>query len=289
MKTSVDIILLCYNQEQYIEQALCSIYAQEPPKNASIRIIVADDASSDNTLSIIKRLAPESPLPMVFLPNESNLGISKNYKRSFAATKADYVAILEGDDYWLPTHLAQHVDFLTKHPECSMSMNEITFLHEKKQRLSSGTTIWKEAEAEYILIDTNRQITRGNQLGNLSACVFRGPYLRELPGDLFDMATADWMLGIMMTQYGNIAILKESSSVYRYKQDGVWAGQTNWQRHIMMLRNANMYDRFLRGKYHSEWRQFKRRCWYDVRHNWMHYMPLWLQNIWHKWKRIKIK
>ena len=96
--TTLDIILFCYNQEQYIEKAISSIYEQKLPNGAAARIIVADDSSKDNTLAIIKRLVPESPFPVVFLPEEPNMGISKNYKRSFAATQADYVAILEGDD-----------------------------------------------------------------------------------------------------------------------------------------------------------------------------------------------
>lgn len=282
--TTIDIILFCYKQEQYIEQALRSIYAQELPRDVSSRIIVADDASPDTTLAIIKRLAPQSPFPMVFLPEEPNMGISKNYKRSFAATKADYVAILEGDDYWLPNHIAQHVEFLQTHPECSMSMNEITFMHGESLDIHESIT-FRNRKEDYILVDLHKQIVCGNQLGNLSACIFRGDYLRELPTDLFNMPIADWMLGVMLAQRGYIAILKESTSVYRVKASGVWAGQSLWQQHKIMIRYANMYDKFQNGKYHAEWREFKRHCWQEVRRNWMHYLPKWVQKCWHKIKK----
>ena len=53
--TTIDIILFCYNQEQYIEQALRSIYAQELPEGVSARIIVADDCSPDKTLEIDRK------------------------------------------------------------------------------------------------------------------------------------------------------------------------------------------------------------------------------------------
>lgn len=275
--TTIDIILFCYKQEQYIEQALRSIYAQELPKDMYARIIVADDASPDGTLAIIKRLAPESPYPMVFLPEEPNLGISKNYKRSFAATKADYVAILEGDDYWLPNHLMQHIEFLLDHPECSMSMNEITFLHEDGV-VTVGKVV-KDAQSNYKMIGLQKQIVEGNQLGNLSACMFRGQYLRELPETLYDMPVADWMFGIMLAQRGDIGIIKGSTSVYRVKASGVWAGQSLWQQHKIMIRYANMYDNFQNGKYHAEWSEFKRNCWLNVRRNWMHFMPNWIQQL----------
>lgn len=285
---TIDIILFCYNQEQYIEQALRSIYAQDLPKDVTARIIVADDASPDKTLAIIKRLAPESPFPIVFLPQEPNMGISKNYKRSFAATEADYVAILEGDDYWLPNHLAQHIKFWKQHSDCSMAMSRITPMHlwtdgqEQIQPLGR----WGYPSDPY-LVDLHIQITEGNQLGNLSACSFRGDILRNLPDGLFDIPIADWMIGVMMADHAPIALLAESSSVYRVKASGVWAGRSKWKQHKIMLQYADMYDRFQNGKYHTEWQQFKRSCWHDVRRNWMHYMPQWVQKTWHWIKKFK--
>ena len=275
---TVDIILFCYNQEQYIEQALRSIYAQELLKDVKARIIVADDCSPDGTLNIIKRVAPESPFPIVFLPEEPNMGISKNYKRSFAATEADYVAILEGDDYWLPNHLKQHIDFLQTHPECSMSMSEISYLIEGTNEIKLGY-ISRKNDIDYLLVDVERQITEGNQLGNLSACVFRGQYLHELPDNLYDMPIADWMLGVMLAQSGYIAKIKGSSSVYRVKSSGVWAGQNKWQQHFTMLKAADRYDGYQEGKYHAEWQQFKRKCWHEARRNWRNYTRLWLEGL----------
>lgn len=216
--TTIDIILFCYKQEQYIEQALRSIYAQELPKDVTARIIVADDCSPDETLNIIKRLASESPFPIEFLPEEPNLGISKNYKRSFAATKAEYVAILEGDDYWMPNHLAQHVEYLNKHRRYSMSINTITFLQGEYSQHSR----WAYTTPT-VAISIDEQIACGNQLGNLSACVFRGKYIRNLPEGLFEMNIADWEIGILIAQNGPICKFKESTSVYRLNSNGQWS------------------------------------------------------------------
>lgn len=282
---TIDIILFCYKQEQYIEQALWSIYAQELPKDVTARIIVADDCSPDNTLKIIKRLAPESPFSMEFLQEEPNMGISKNYKRSFAATKADYVAILEGDDYWIPNHLMQHIEFLQNHPECSMSMNEITFMQEKTGEMHVGVMV--KPGNEYLMVNTKKQIVEGNQLGNLSACMFKGQYLRELPDTLFDMPIADWMLGVMLSQRGDIGILKGSTNVYRVKASGEWAGHSKWKQYRLMLKEAEIYDRFQNGKYHQEWMAFKRNCKREIRNNWVHYLPDWLQRLIHNRHEIR--
>ncbi len=284
--TTIDIILFCYNQEQYIEQALRSIYAQELPENVSARIIVADDASPDSTLAIIKRLAPESPFPMTFLPEEPNMGISKNYKRSFAATTANYVAILEGDDYWLPNHLKQHISFWRQHSDCSMAMSRISFIKVGKDGDETMEPLGKwNYSSDPFYVDLHNQIIEGNQLGNLSACSFKGKLLRALPENLFDIPIADWMLGVMMSESAPIALLSETSSVYRVKASGVWAGHSRWQQHKIMISYANMYDHFQNGKYHKEWCEFKQKCWQDFRHNWMHYMPEWVQKCWHQIKK----
>lgn len=279
--TTIDIILFCYHQEQYIEQALQSIYDQQVPKDCSVRIIVADDCSPDNTLTLIEKHAAESPFPMTFLPKEPNMGISKNYKRSFAATTADIVFILEGDDYWLPNHLIQHIAFWQKYPECSLAMSRITALIEQKDgSWSMPDGRWLYLTDPYF-VDVHKQIAEGNQLGNLTACSFKGQYLRELPASLFELPIADWMLGVMLVQRGKIALLGDTSSVYRVKASGVWAGHNRWKQHKIMLKDANMYNNYQNKKYNAEWKEFKRSLWQNVRHSWMHYLPQSLQDFIH--------
>lgn len=283
--TTIDIILFCYKQEQYIEQALQSIYDQQVPADYSVRIIVADDCSPDNTLALIEKHAVESPFPITFLPKEPNMGISKNYKRSFAATTADYVFILEGDDYWLPGHVMQHMAFWQKHSDCSMMMNRITGEREQTDgsfRIDEYNGHWYPTDP--YMVDLHMQIVEGNQLGNLSGCSFRGDCLRALPDDLFEIPIADWMLGVIMTEKGLIGLTQESTHVYRIKASGVWAGHSRWRQHKLMLKEADLYNAYQNFKYDKEWKEFKRGCWREVRRNWMHYVPVWMQNTWHKIK-----
>jgi len=278
----IDVLLVSYNQRVYVRQALESIFMQRV--DAEVKVIVADDGSTDGTLELIKETAKTSPFEMIYLPDEGNQGVSKNYQRGFSVCNGDYIAILECDDYWLPNHLQQHVEFLQSHPECSMSMNEITSLQEETNEMCVDTMV-RDDNATHIMVDLHKQIAEGNQLGNLSSCVIRGQYVRELPGDLFNMPIADWMLGVMMAQRGLIGILRGTTSVYRVKASGVWAGCNKWRQHLIKLNRADLYDKFQHGKYHREWKEFKHRCWLDVRRNWMHYMPKKLQKSWHKVKQ----
>lgn len=250
---NVDVILVCYNQRQFIRQAVESIIMQRV--DSHVRVLVADDASNDDTLEIIHKAFEKSSSEVVFLPSEKNLGISKNYSRAFDACEGDYIAILEGDDYWSsPCHLQQHVDFLEEHRECSMSMNCFIFQEDETGLYRNGK--WGYSKFPHY-VNVREQIEQGNQLGNLSACVFRTSCIKNLPRELFDLSIADWMLGVMLSQQGFLAILEEPTSVYRTNLQSQWASKTKDEKMQIMLDRANEYDAFQKGKYHEYWQTFK--------------------------------
>ncbi len=250
----VDVLLICYNQSRFIQKALESIFFQRV--NACVRIIVADDGSTDDTLGSIRAMAQSSPFEMIFLPEVGNQGISKNYQRAFEACESDYIAILEGDDYWCsPYHLKQHIEFLDEHRECSMSMNQ--FLWEDDKRGVFSRFKWGYPCSPYY-VSVEEQIVKGNQLGNLSACVLRTSCVKKLSATLFDMPLADWMLGVMLAQQGFLAILETPTSVYRTNSRSVWASKTKDEQLGIMLSKADEYDAFQDGKYHDYWQGFKR-------------------------------
>ena len=254
----LDIILITYNQEQYIAQAVESILMQRVNYDVQVRVIVADDCSKDNTLEIIKSYEKKSPFLFVYLSPDTNLGISKNYQRAFAACDGDYIAILEGDDWWsYPNHIEQHIRFLCTHKECSMSMNTITFYAQETQ--TSKLPYWGYGDADVFYVDTECQITQGNQLGNLSACVFRNSCIKQLPASLFGISIADWMLGVMLSQQGSIALLKESTSVYRTNENSTWASLSEKQRVKRMLDLSRQYDKYQNGQYHIYWKRYRRK------------------------------
>lgn len=247
----VNIILITYNQEQFVAQAVESILMQRVNDDVQVRVIVADDCSKDKTLEIIKSYEKKSPFAFVYLSAEKNLGISKNYQRAIAACDGDYIAILEGDDWWsCAKHIEQHIRFLKSHPECSMTMNRISYI--RPDIVEPVTFGWNYNEDVYY-VDTETQITQGNQLGNLSACVIKTNYLKSLDSSLYELYVADWMLGVLLSQKGLIAILKDSTSVYRQNIDSQWAGLTRREQINQLISLAKIYDNYQDGLCHKYW------------------------------------
>src|SRR5256885_224442 len=99
-KYKLSVLVTVYNHEKYIAEALDSILNQKV--NFEFEIVIADDVSTDSTKSIIEKYAKEHPHRNIrILKSEKNLGITKNLQRGLQSCQGEYIAILEGDDYWI--------------------------------------------------------------------------------------------------------------------------------------------------------------------------------------------
>lgn len=251
----VDIVLVSYNQEIYISEAIESILMQEVNDDVKLNLIIADDCSTDKTLEIIKSYLPKISYSYQILESSYNLGISQNYKRIFENCSGDYIAILEGDDYWAsPNHLENHIRFLDKYRFCCLSMNSFVINVQDNNEFFTPNWIYSN---DYIFVDTKTQITRGNQLGNLSACVLRTRSVKQLPSSIYDLSIADWMLGVMLSQYGLLALIKEPSSVYRMNSQSKWASLTPNEQKERVKKLSIEYDNYQEGKFHHYWEIYR--------------------------------
>ncbi len=92
----VSIALCTYNGEQFVQEQLDSLFAQDYP---NIEIIAVDDASADNTKRLLEKNANKNSRLKVFI-NEKNLGYNKNFEKAISLCSADHIAISDQDDIW---------------------------------------------------------------------------------------------------------------------------------------------------------------------------------------------
>lgn len=250
----VNIILITYNHAEYIRRTLESILMQKTVYD--VEIIVADDSSPDNTVDIIKEYENQGSFSFTFLPKTVNLGYNLNYRRAFAACTGNYVAIMEGDDYWVQSnHLQNHVDHLEKQYGASMSYNRHIrlFSDQNREEIFDWTS-----DNDYELV-TTEQLALGNRIGNLSCCVFRGDLIRNLDPNLFDMEIADWMLGMYMGQFGPLLYLKEVTTTYRIHDNGQWSRMDEKAQSKRIIELINEYDKYFNYKYTKAFTKHKQR------------------------------
>ncbi len=109
--------MLTYNQERYIKQAIDSVLKQKT--NFNFQLVIGEDCSTDNTRNICAYYAQNFPDKIKLLPALSeNKGLIKNYLRTIKECDGKYIAICDGDDYWIDNNkLQKQVDFLENNPE----------------------------------------------------------------------------------------------------------------------------------------------------------------------------
>ncbi len=112
--------MTAHNSEQYLAEALDSIYAQRT--GCSWELIFVDDGSTDRTLRIAREFAarPFSRMQVLQHPRGKNRGISASRSLAFRQVRGEFLAFLDSDDVWLPTHLETQVPLLRKMPEVAM-------------------------------------------------------------------------------------------------------------------------------------------------------------------------
>ncbi len=236
----VDVLLVCYNQERYIEQTLRSVLSQKT--TFDYRIVVADDHSLDDTMDIIRKVEKESGREFTYLDNSKNLGISANYYRSVNACDAKYVAIMEGDDFWIDEYrLQKHIDFLEARQDYSMSFNKIQVVTSDNKSHIQPMFEDEYFDKGFYRVD-GKMLAMSNVIGNFSACVYRTELLKKLDEEIF-MNGYDWIINLKMAQMGKICCMLQPQSVYRLHAGGVWSRKSRTEQIEDVLDAIERYDK----------------------------------------------
>ncbi|MEO1096496.1 MAG: glycosyltransferase family 2 protein [Bacteroidota bacterium] len=112
----VSVITPTYNSEKYIGETIKSVIAQTYP---NWELIITDDASSDNTLTIVSEYARlESRIH--FYQFDKNRGPAEARNNSILKSRGRYVAFIDSDDLWEPKKLAEQIDLFKKEPLCPL-------------------------------------------------------------------------------------------------------------------------------------------------------------------------
>ncbi len=211
----VSVLMIAYNRENYIETALKGVLNQIT--NFPIEIIIGEDCSTDGTLAVCERYKALYPKQIKLIANEQNLGLQRNYIKSFKAATGKYIAICDPDDYWFNKHKLQiQVDILEKHPEYSLCFHRVLNYYEgdKSKSFSNGgqkkiTTIVDLATANYI--------------SNVS-CIFRN-HIFELPEGFEGNALCDYSFHMLCAEKGDLIYLPKVMAVYRKHGTGIFSGE----------------------------------------------------------------
>ncbi len=118
-KPLVSSIIIFLNGEQFMEEAIASIFAQT---YEHWELLLVDDGSTDKSTAIAQEYAQKYPQKVRYLEHENhqNRGMSASRNLGIKHAKGNYIGFLDADDIWLPQKLEQQVAILNSHPEAAM-------------------------------------------------------------------------------------------------------------------------------------------------------------------------
>lgn len=173
MKPLVSVIMLSYNHERYIEQALNSVLAQKT--NFEFEILIGDDASTDDSAAVLREYAERDARIHLFV-REENVGTTKNAYLLMTAAKGKYLASCESDDYWIDENkLQKQVDFLEAHPEFIGCCHDILCVDENGEMLPTQNIYWLSQKRVFRLKDFKGIFLPGHSGSNVRRNIFLEP------------------------------------------------------------------------------------------------------------------
>jgi len=234
----LSVLLSTYNHEKYIAEAIESIIDQKT--EFDFKIVVSDDVSNDRTPLIIESYRDKYPNKIRVLKHEKNIGVTKNLQRGLNECKGQYIAILEGDDFWIsPKKLQRQVDFLADNTQCSMCFNGLLVLNNEKQVLKSGVDFDK------IVYNTTDVIKHCWVGCNFSTCLYRNDIVKKLPSKLYEIFSVDWMFNIAFLEDGLLGCIPLQMTAYRVHSQSVWSSKSSEESAKEFIGLIPLYDEVL--------------------------------------------
>lgn len=200
----VSVCVVTYNHVRYIKDCLTSVLAQG--EDVLLEILVGDDLSTDETGEIVTALAARHPEVIRYFRHPERLGPAENYQFLIREARGEYIAHLDGDDFWLAGKLKRQVELLEQHPECPAVYTNALAVNDQGRALG----IFNNPQPERF--DINALLRRGNFL-NHSSLLYRA----QLRGALLNIAPPflDYRIHLTLVRAGPVAYLNEVLVSYR--------------------------------------------------------------------------
>lgn len=210
----IDILIIAYNQQDSISRAIDSILAQET--EFFYRINIADDFSTDRTREILIAYHKKYPDIINLILSDQNLGAKKNFIKGANYLIGEYIACLDGDDYWCDkSKLQKQISFLEQ------QLNFVGCAHNTLMISASK----QENKIRHKIKDiyTIRDFMDGSASFHSSSLVFRNVFHGKIPDSQKDQKAEDLFFLILHAQYGKIKYIDEVMSAYRLHGKGEWS------------------------------------------------------------------
>lgn len=207
-KPSVSVLIDTYNHERFIEQAIVSVLEQDFP-SAQTEIIVIDDGSTDRTPEIVRKFEPR-----VRLLQKPNGGQASAFNAGTPHATGEFIAFLDGDDWWLPEKLSRVLDAFHADPALGFVGHGIILSYMDGSQMSH--VLGEESSFRVATLETARHFRSRKAFLGTSRMTVRANVLHQiLPVPEVLAIEADEYIFTLAAAISDVKILTEPLLHYR--------------------------------------------------------------------------
>jgi hypothetical protein len=213
----VSALIVTYNHEPFVAEAIESALMQAV--DAEYEIVISEDCSVDGTREIVEAYARDWPDRIRLALSPTNMGGVENFVSAFHRCRGDFIALLDGDDYWAsPLKIQKQLHFLEEHPECAMCAHEVIEIYEDERPSAPWVPggLPEVSKLDDLLLE--------NFIYYSTAMVRRETF-DDFPPWVYHFSLSDFPLWVQVAQYGGIGFLHEPLTAYRVHSGGAWSGK----------------------------------------------------------------
>lgn len=235
----VSIVCITYNHEKYIRDAVQGFLNQKV--NFQYEIIIHDDVSNDSTATIIREYEKQYPNLIHGLYETTNqyskVGILL-LKDIYKKCRGKYIAICEGDDYWIDCNKLQlQVDYMENHEDCMLLMHDGIIIDCKEGTVRAMCPFDSEQDLSAKDLILQRQIPTASYM-------FRNT-IRLIDDFFYKSGMGDYPAQLYCLTRGKIHYFNRIMSAYRHMHEGSWTENVHGNLKNTFHHFCDMWD-FLR-------------------------------------------
>ncbi len=190
-KYKVSVLMCTYNGDKYIEKQLYSICNQTVTPD---EIVIVDDCSKDNTISIVKKIKEKnSNIEFKIINNKHNIGFIANFMNGLKHVNGDLIFLSDQDDIWYPEKIVSVVNIFLSHSDALVVNNAYELIDENDCIIKSLFAFRQKNDEKLEKVDW-KEFIKSPRYPGMSMTIKRKllSFLVSVPNDM--IPAHDWLL-----------------------------------------------------------------------------------------------
>lgn len=199
----VDILLATYNGEKYLQAQLDSILKQT---YTAWKLIIHDDGSTDNTVSIIEQYRRLYPDKIIVIEDTLKTGSAKNnFSYLMSYVSSSFIALCDQDDIWFPQKLSTIMMLLQT---CDLVVHDLCVIDEDGKIMYDSFFVKNHSKQGFY-----NNLVHNAFIG--CAMAFNRKIYHQIVPIPHNVVMHDWWIGLMAKVHGNVIFCEEKLMYYR--------------------------------------------------------------------------